>query len=64
MSSCRVTSELCKAFGTNLAFFQAICGCPVPICDWICKNGAKDFHPYRPFSLYDFTKLLGRFQAM
>ena len=30
------------------------------ISDWICKNGAKD----SPFSLYDFTKLLGRFQAM
>ena len=30
------------------------------ISDWICKNAAKD----SPFSLYDFTKLLGRFQAM
>ena len=34
------------------------------ISDWICENDAKELHPYRPFSLYDFTKLLGRFQAM
>ena len=43
---------------------QAIFRCSVPISDWICKNGAKDLHPYRPFSPYDFTQLLGRFQAM
>ena len=60
MWSCRVTSELCKASGTNLALFQAIFRCSVPISDWICENGAKD----SPFSLYDFTKLLGRFPAM
>ena len=60
MSSFRITSELCKASGTKLAIFQAIYRYSGPISDWICKNGAKD----SPFSLYDFTRLLGRFQAM
>ena len=65
MSSFRITIDLSKASGTKLAHFQTIFRYSVPIYLWIYENGAKEFDPALSSLFHlDFTKLLGRLQAM
>ena len=49
MSPFRITVDLCKAPGTNLAHLQTIVRYSVPIYFWIYENVVKELHPTHPY---------------